>query len=164
MSTPRKTLGKVHSQIHSKWIVLSQQVSGCTCLKKLLGNIFSHINFRYLEIRMDELPDVEAGQFFRHHKGNYYVVVALAEHADEASPKPLIVVYRSVGRRRFFTTWWHHWDDFNATLPDGRKRFTRCDLSEVQANVDPAVLDGMYQIIKGDSNQRFVSLGEKGEL
>jgi hypothetical protein len=143
---------------------LPQQDSGCTHLKKLLGNIFSHTKIRELESRMEDLPDVEAGHFFRHHKGNYYVVVALAEHADEKSTKPLIVVYRSVGRRHLFTTWWHHWDDFNATLPDGTKRFTRCDLSEVQANMPPEVLDGMYQIMKGDRESGLVSLGEKGEL
>ena len=111
---------------------------------------------------MDHFLDVRAGQFYRHHGGKYYTVVAVADHADDnAGP---VIVYRRVGRRAEHPNWWHFWVEFDKAMPDGKKRFTRCDLNEVVANTDPVLLDGMYQIIRGTGPDALVTLGEKGEL
>jgi hypothetical protein len=69
-----------------------------------------------------------------------------------------------VGRYPELPVWWHFWVDFDRMEPDGKKRFTRCDLSEVVQNLDPALLEGLYEITRGHGPNAVVTLGEKGEI
>lgn len=88
---------------------------------------------------MRTLADVAAGQYYRHHKGEYYLVHAVATSAETGEP---VVVYCKAVHPGW--VWYHTPREFLKVLPDGRERFAPCDVMEVIRNVDPKLLEGLY--------------------
>lgn len=88
---------------------------------------------------MRTLADIAVGQYYRHHKGDYYCVRAVATSAETGET---VIVYSKAIHPD--CTWFHRPRDFLQLLPDGRERFARCDVMEVVRSVDPRLLEGVY--------------------
>lgn len=108
---------------------------------------------------MRSINDVLAGQFYRHYKGGYYVVLGVALDADHGGDPR--VFYRAVGNLKADPQIFHHTDDSFLKAAGGVERFTLCDLQEVLNSMDPAFLEGLYLIDKPGGVQ---TLGFKGEI
>lgn len=91
---------------------------------------------------MRTLADISPGQFYRHHKGDYYVVTGISCSAE--NPQETIVAYRKVGMGPGKTDWHHKPEDFLALLPDGRERFEQVTLQQLLIGIDPKELEGLY--------------------
>lgn len=61
---------------------------------------------------------INAGQIYRHYKGNVYEVLALALHSESGEP---LVIYRQVSDH--LKIWARPAAMFEEKLPDGRERF-----------------------------------------
>lgn len=108
---------------------------------------------------MRSIEDVLAGQFYRHWKGGYYVVLGVAVDANHGGD--VRVFYRAVGNLKADQTVYHHTGDSFLQVAEGVERFARCDLQEVLNNMDPALVEGLYLIQKFNGVE---TLGYKGEL
>lgn len=108
---------------------------------------------------MRSIDDVLAGQFYRHYKGGYYVVLGVAVDANHGGDPR--VFYRAVGNLKADPRIYHHTDEAFLKVVDGIERFTLCDLQEVLNRMDPALLEGLYLIHKPGGVE---TLGFKGEI
>lgn len=88
---------------------------------------------------MRTLADIAPGQYYRHHKGEFYRVQAVAVSAESGCP---VVVYAKAIKPE--TVWFHEPRDFLKVLEDGRERFALCDVMEVIRGIDPKMLEGLY--------------------
>lgn len=91
---------------------------------------------------MRTLADINPGQFYRHHKGEFYVVTSISRSAEDEGET--VIAYRKVGMESGKVDWHHRPDGFLALLEDGRERFEQVTLQQLLVGIDPKLLEGLY--------------------
>jgi|SRR4051812_16819602 hypothetical protein len=76
---------------------------------------------------MRSLADVAAGQYYRHYKGGFYFVIAVANDANDEGPP--VVVYAAVGKGD--RNWFLPADEFLKLLPGDLERFAHCTFRQM---------------------------------